>query len=257
LVNYTTFLSKIVQEIFLENPICGLSLQVTDFSFEKQTVPGISDESACFILIFLKIQTLFQPVSDWYQKIKSSFLFERYLRLVNFIVSRRAFLKNCLVSCRHCQIPFITYPCNAGRKDLGCPFGCREFLRSENSKKRSLQYYRSEEGKKKKKRLNQKRCLDLSEKTQETSQILHSGSSPPRNNFPHDLGIKENHTIPLVRPEFSIGGIFYLQSVVSLLEGRRFSRDEIERFVTIILRQLSLDTGVSKRYSHDKEPDSS
>jgi hypothetical protein len=250
---YTTFLSQIIPEIFHEHLVCGLSLQVTDSFSKKRIVPEISNESARFILIFLKIRALYQPVSDWYQKMKSSFLIEQYLHLVNFIVSRRPFLQNCLVPCKHCQIPFITYPCNAGRSDLSCPFGCREFLRSENAKKRSLEYYRSDEGKKKKRRLNQRRCLDLSE----TTPILHPVSSPTANKIPDDPSPTKNHPIPLKPPELSNRGIFYLQSVVSLLEGRRFSGEEIEGLVKKILRQHSLDHGLSKRYSHEKEPNSS
>lgn len=225
-----------------ENPGSGSSLQITD-SFTERIAPDISNESACFILIFLKIQALFQPVSDWYQNLKSSVLIGRYLYLVNFIVSRRAVLQNCLVSCKHCQIPFITYPCNAGRKDLGCPFGCREFLRSENSKKRSIEYYQTDDGKKTKKRLNQKRCLDLSEKPQDNPQLLQPVSSPSENNISDDLTTKDRW-------------ISYLQSVVSFIEGRRFSGEEIANLVKI-LRQHSLDQDASKRYSRDKEPNSS
>jgi hypothetical protein len=49
--------------------------------------------------------------------------------------------------CRHCGIPFLTDPCNAGRSDLGCPFGCADLHRCRCSTERSVRYNSSAEGK--------------------------------------------------------------------------------------------------------------
>lgn len=59
--------------------------------------------------------------------------------------------------CRHCRIFFLAHPRNAGRKDLGCPFGCREAHRKQESNQRSAAYYGEAEGKIKKRALNSKR----------------------------------------------------------------------------------------------------
>ena len=54
-------------------------------------------------------------------------------------------------------ILFFTHPRNAGRTDLGCPFGCRQAHRRKSSTYRSTEYYRSDEGKQKKEELNKAR----------------------------------------------------------------------------------------------------
>ena len=65
----------------------------------------------------------------------------------------------CLTRCRHCRIFFLTHPCNVKHCDkLRCPFGCREAHRRQEAIRRSTAYYRDEEGKKRKKNINQRRC---------------------------------------------------------------------------------------------------
>lgn len=54
------------------------------------------------------------------------------------------------MGCKHCGIRFFTHPRNAGREDLGCPFGCREHHRRELSKERSRRHYQKPEAKTKK-----------------------------------------------------------------------------------------------------------
>jgi hypothetical protein len=62
-----------------------------------------------------------------------------------------------LTRCKHCGIFFITDRRNSKRRDLFCPFGCRETYRKQNSAKRSLEYYQGKVGKLKKQILNNKR----------------------------------------------------------------------------------------------------
>lgn len=246
---YTSFLSKIVQGIFVKNLFSEYSPQINDSSSNERIIPEISGESESFILTFLKIQAFFQPVSDWFQKIKGTPLIEHYLGLISVIVSNRPTLQKCLVRCKHCQIPFFSYPCNAGREDLGCPFGCRGYHRSENSRKRSTEFYRSKEGKAKKRCLNQKRCLDLSE---ETSSIQQQASC--------DLSERINpNEKPDLEPQTKTlnEDTIYLQVVVGLIEGRRFSMKEIKGFIQKIVRQLSLYCSVANGYLNGKDPNSS
>lgn len=66
-------------------------------------------------------------------------------------------MRPCLKRCKHCRIYFITDPRNRSRNDLGCPFGCRDAHRKASSNKRSSQYYQTDEGKQKKKQLNDRR----------------------------------------------------------------------------------------------------
>lgn len=243
---YTTFLSKIVQEVYSVNLGNGTA---------PQMVPEISNESACFILIFFDLQALYQPVLDWYTKAEHSALLERYLGLVNLIVSSRPILKNSLVQCKRCHIPFITYFCNRGRSDLGCSFGCRDFLRAENSKIRSGAYYRTAKGKAKKKLLNQKRYLDTSENME-----IHTSHRATTRPSLDQTDSKAHQIIPPRTPkppQQLAGQLIYLQGIVSLLEGRRFSLDEIVSLVEKIQRQHSFFNCHLKMYSLGKRLNSS
>jgi hypothetical protein len=67
-------------------------------------------------------------------------------------------LRKNLCRCKHCNIFFICSDSNIGRTDLGCPFGCAEESRKRNAQKRSSDYYKTDEGKGKKKALNKKRA---------------------------------------------------------------------------------------------------
>jgi hypothetical protein len=66
-------------------------------------------------------------------------------------------LRKCLARCRHCGIFFLTDRRNAGRCDLGCPFGCSRAHRRGESTRRSVAYYQEPEGKVKKQALNARR----------------------------------------------------------------------------------------------------
>lgn len=81
-----------------------------------------------------------------------------YYVVLRSVVRLKPWLRKCLARCRHCGIFFLTDVRNAGRKDLGCPFGCREAHRKSQSTRRSVDYYRQPEGKTKKRELNARRC---------------------------------------------------------------------------------------------------
>lgn len=148
------------------------------------------------------------------------------MKVIFSIVSAKPTLKKCLVKCKHCQIPFIGYPCNAGRKDLGCPFGCQKNLRGKNSKQRSCDFYRSQSGKFKKKRLNARRAS-------KKSSAIPCGSST---------------TPPEAIANFQ-ATMVYLQTVVSLVEGRQISLSEVFGEIQKFVRQRSLDGGIPNDYS--------
>ena len=73
------------------------------------------------------------------------------------VVGERPELSRYLASCKHCRIRFLTDPRNAGRDDLGCPFGCAAAHRRRTSGKRSAAFYQRPAGKLKKALQNQKR----------------------------------------------------------------------------------------------------
>lgn len=80
-----------------------------------------------------------------------------YYVVLRSVLRDKPWLRKCLARCRHCGIFFLTDRRNAGRQDLGCPFGCRRAHRRRESTRRSVAYYREPEGKVKKQALNARR----------------------------------------------------------------------------------------------------
>lgn len=80
-----------------------------------------------------------------------------YYVVLRSVLRLKPWLRKCRARCRHCGIFFLTDVRNAGRNDLGCPFGCRAHHRQRQSTRRSVAYYREPEGKLKKRDLNARR----------------------------------------------------------------------------------------------------
>jgi hypothetical protein len=80
-----------------------------------------------------------------------------YYVVLRSVLRIKPWLRKCLAQCRHCGIFFLTDRRNAGRRDLGCPFGCSRAHRQRQSTQRSVAYYREPEGKVKKQALNARR----------------------------------------------------------------------------------------------------
>jgi hypothetical protein len=80
-----------------------------------------------------------------------------YYVVLRSVLRFKPWLRKCLARCRHCGIFFLTDARNAGRRDLGCPFGCSEAHRQRQSTRRSVAYYQEPEGKVKKQALNARR----------------------------------------------------------------------------------------------------
>lgn len=132
-----------------------------------------------------------------------------YYVVLRSVVRLKPWLRKCLTRCRHCRIYFLTHARNAGRQDLGCPFGCRESHRKGQSTRRSVAYYREPEGKAKKRDLNARR-----RKT--------PAPTPPV------------QPAPLPWPRAIVD---YVRVVVSLIEGRRVVFSEVVEMLQRTLRQ--------------------
>jgi hypothetical protein len=141
----------------------------------------------------------------------------RYYWAIRLVIKQQPELKRCLTRCRHCQILFFTHPRNAGRNDLRCPFGCRQAHRRQKSTERSVAYYRSKEGKKKKIALNQRR-----------NRIKDIPASTSDRAF--DIKIEADQAV------FS-----HIQVVISLIEGYPVSLEIIKSLVGKLLRQQRID----------------
>jgi hypothetical protein len=126
-----------------------------------------------------------------------------------------------LTRCRHCGIFFLTHPRNAGRRDLRCPFGCREAHRRQASAQRSAAYYRQPEGKRKKRDLNQRRPRKYGPPK--------PAPHPPRPRAPQRR-----------RPRWNPLLVEYVRIVASLIEGRRISRHQVLLMLARVLRQHTM-----------------
>jgi hypothetical protein len=169
----------------------------------------------------IKIQENFKFGPGWYRRTGVRYLVLQYYLLLRSVLRAKPCLRLCLTRCRHCRIFFLTHPCNAGRKDLGCPFGCKEAHRKRSSVKRSVEYYRTPEGKFKKKLQNGKRSRV------EAKAVINDCAQAGDNLVVHERGIGA----PMV---------CYLRMVTSLIEGRRVSAAEILEMLTRVLRQHSV-----------------
>ena len=131
-------------------------------------------------------------------------------------------LRRCQTRCRHCRIFFLTHPRNAGRSDLGCPFGCSDEHRKRHSNERSTDYYRTPEGKLKKKAQNEKRG-----KVEAEADL---GGRPP----------EARRELVLPECKFDMRMVGYVRMVTSLIEGRRVRVVEILEMLARAVRQHSM-----------------
>lgn len=159
--------------------------------------------------------------------------------------------RKCLSRCRHCGIFFLTDPRNAGRCDLGCPFGCSRAYRRRESIRRSTEYYRGEEGRKYKRRQNQrqqeKRRLRAAAKKRPEGNRLESPAQPSPScesesadpsPCPPTAASPQNGQVPFQPPPEHL--LQYLQMLVSLIEERPVSRQEILEMLQRVFRQRSI-----------------
>lgn len=146
------------------------------------------------------------------------------------VLRDKPWLRKCLARCRHCGIFFLTDGRNAGRQDLGCPFGCSRAHRRRESTRRSVAYYREPEGKVKKQAINARR-----------SRGRKSSPAPEDSAPPHLRAI-----------------LAYLCVLVGLIEGRQIQRWEVigmlerTRRQHRMVRTRRLDQGVA--WLHERPP---
>jgi len=161
-----------------------------------------------------------------------------YYQVLRSLLRRQPHRRRCLTRCRHCRIFFFTDPRNTGRKDmprgkrqdLGCPFGCREAHRQQESTSRSRAYYQSPEGRQKKRDLNQRRPAACRSQT----------PVPPTN--------PQNPPIPPARAPWPEPMVAPVGMVVGWIEHRHLGRREILQLLAHVLRQQGI--GRRRRIDH-------
>jgi len=105
---------------------------------------------------------------------------------------------------------------------LRCPFGCREAHREQRSTRRSVAYYRTKEGKAKKRTQNGKRRQRGNDA---------DSQKEPDENIPHP---------DAAEGDWNARTVGYVRMATSLIEGRRVSFDEILKMLSRVLRQHSI-----------------
>ena len=180
---------------------------------------GISVISQNLAFLIVKMQGYFQLCPDWYRRSEAvGALVGQYYVILRSVLRDKPWLRRRLSRCRSCRIFFLSHSCNAGRRDLRCPFGCRRAHRQWRSKERSVAYYRTPEGKRKKRLYNSKR--------------KQKPLATPKTATP---GLQETEPIRL-----PANLIRYLRIVTSWIEGRRVSEREILQLLERAMRQHSL-----------------
>ena len=157
-------------------------------------------------------------------------LVSEYYVLLRWSLRTKPHLRKCLCCCRHCRIFFLTHPRNAGRRDLGCPFGCREAHRRKESTRRSIEFYRGEQGRILKGYQNEARRSGASVLI---GQKTEAATKPQKAPCPVEVAA----ALPAANdPEL----VEHVRVVVSLIEDRPVSLEEIWEMLRRVLRQRSI-----------------
>ena len=187
----------------------------------------------------------FRP--DWYRKGAVAERVLEYYWLLRSVLRERPEARRCLCRCRHCRIFFIADPRNAGRRDLGCPFGCQEAHRKSESTRRSVAYYQEPEGKIKKRLLNGKRSIQLSEVG--LAMAAPSGTEPcvARQELESESEASAEQMVANEAPlehcqhcRWSEALLEHVRVVCVLIEGRWVGREEVVLMLEKVLRQHSM-----------------
>ena len=219
----------------------------------------------------IAVEKFFSFRTDWHEDDRARPLVRQYQATLDSILQSHPELCGCVVSCADCGIRFLTHPRNTGRRDLRCPFGCRQHHRRQRSCQRSTAYYRTAAGKTKKKRLNARRQSRQAPPAAEPQ----SGDDPQAMSPHPQVGTRQtdrcrprlrlgaravpaphaNEPFPaaaelqredVVLDEASVASssmLPYVRMVVSLVEGVEFTCREVVHLLRRTLRQHSIGAG--------------
>ena len=164
-------------------------------------------------------------------------------------------LQGCVVCCVHCGIRFLTHPRNAGRRDLRCPFGCRQQHRRECANRRSGAYYRRPEGKHAKKRCNLRRSCRQAPATVPSPNLEARppalAQQPPADEPRADESPAQLRLETVVLDELALARspmLPYVRMLVRLIDGVKLTCREVLAVLRESLRQRSI--GVRRRIDY-------
>jgi hypothetical protein len=190
-----------------------------------------------FRVFAIQIQEQFRFEAEWYRTGVVAGLVLQYYALLRSVLRTRAELRRCLTRCRHCGIFFIAAACNTGRR-VGCAFGCALAHRRREWRRTSAEYYKDRRGKRKKSEHNQ-RQRDRRKAAAAPEKVAEGQPEESKKEIPCAL-------------------VSYVQRVVSAIERRRVSREEIlemlakEKSQHSLVRQRRVDQII--RSLHERPP---
>lgn len=188
------------------------------------------------------VEKVFSFRADWHQEDRARPLVGQYQTTLDSVLQSYPELRGCLAYCAHCGIRFLTHPRNAGRRDLRCPFGCRQHHRRQRSSQRSTAYYQTAVGRRKKKRLNGRRSCSAC--PVEVVPACIQQTSPAEEPRPGATALSMELRLPgVVLDESSLASspmLPYVQMLVGLIEGIELSCGEVVRLLKQAMRQHSM-----------------
>jgi hypothetical protein len=145
-----------------------------------------------------------------------------YYIVLRKVLQKEPQLRKQITRCKECGIFFLSDARNSRRRDLRCPFGCRETRRRESSARRSAAYYSTQTGKDKKKEQN----------AQRNRQNKNPGTEDPSNT---------KTIIPVINHTVTKEHLSYIQNILCQIEHRFIPQKEIQRLLIKKWRQHSID----------------
>ncbi len=142
---------------------------------------------------YLKLKDFFRFEPDWYRQEDVRPIVERYYFGIRCILKAKPALRKYLKRCVYCNILFFTDPRNAGRDDVGCPFGCRSAHGKKKAAERDATFRNSPQGKDHRKKHNDLRPKKKSRPDKPIQEEVTRSDDPPQERAPHPGGPVQEH----------------------------------------------------------------
>ena len=193
-----------------------------------------------FGVFVIAVDKVFAFRADWHQDDHAKPVIGHYQLALDSVLDAHRDLQPCVTHCAHCGIRFLTHSRNAGRRNLRCPFGCREHHRRQRSSQRSTAYYQTVAGKRKKEDHNRRRCWPS---FAEDPAVPESHPQAPPAPISATDAAAELRLDGVVLDESSLTNspaLPYVRMMVSLIEGVRVGVKELLALLRQALRQHSI-----------------
>ena len=219
----------------------------------------------------IAVEKVFSFREDWHLDDRAKPVVRHYQTALDSILKSDSDVERCVTHYVHCRIRFLTHPRNAGRRDLRCPFGCRDHHRRQRSSQRSTAYYQTVPGRCKRKRLNvTRRCRSggATDDREPLTQVeapavdIAAETSCIDDELPLDIELKvEVRLAGVVLDETALENtsvLAYVRMIVNQIEDTNHSQKELTDLLRQSMRQRSIvkrtRTDYVLRFLHEHPP---